>query len=178
MRRCGRSPTRWPRPSIAATRRSSSATGCPWPPRPAELVLAVRKPTAEQLAYCRQVLAKPEDAPKHHVYERVYAQRALQLHDSPDEVSIPLQAFRIGDLGIAAIPFEVFTESGLEIKKESPLQPTFTIELANGSYGYLPTPRQHALGGYETWLGTNKVEVEASEKIVRTILELLRGLRP
>ena len=42
----------------------------------------------------------------------------------------------------------------------------------------LPTPRQHALGGYETWLGTNKVEVEASEKIVRTILELLRGLRP
>ena len=143
-----------------------------------ELVLAVRKPDEEQLAYVRQILAQPEDAKPYHVHEREYARRALQLHDSPDEVSVPLQAFRIGELGIAAIPFEVFTESGLEIKQKSPLKPAFTIELANGSYGYLPTPRHHALGGYETWLGTNKVEVEASEKIVRTILEMFEGLRP
>ena len=143
-----------------------------------ELVLGVRKPTEEQLAYVRQILAKPEDAKPYHIHERVYAQRALQLHESPDEVSVPLQAFRIGDLGIAAIPFEVFTESGLAIKQKSPLKPTFTIELANGSYGYLPTPRQHALGGYETWLGTNKVEIEASEKIVKTLLEMFDGLRP
>jgi hypothetical protein len=139
-------------------------------------VLAVRKPTEEQLAYARQILARPEDARPYHAHERIYAQRALQLHDSPDEVAVPLQAFRIGGLGIAAIPFEVFTESGLAIKRESPLNPTFTIELANGSYGYLPTPRHHALGGYETWLGTNKVEIEASEKIVKTILELFEGL--
>jgi neutral ceramidase len=59
-----------------------------------------------------------------------------------------LQTIGIGDLGIAAIPFEVFTESGLEIKQKSPLKPAFTIELANGSSGYLPTPRHHALGGY------------------------------
>jgi hypothetical protein len=143
-----------------------------------ELVLGVRKPTEEQLAYVRQILAKPEGAQPYHVHEQVYAQRALQLREAPDEVSVPLQAFRIGDLGIAAIPFEVFTESGLAIKRGSPLKPTFTIELANGSYGYLPTPRHHALGGYETWLGTNKVEIEASEKIVKTILELLDGLRP
>ncbi len=142
-----------------------------------ELVLAVRKPTEEQLDYARSILAKPEDAKPYHVHERVYARRILQLHDSPDEVSIPLQAFRIGDLGIAAIPFEVFTESGLAIKKQSPFPRTFTIELANGSYGYLPTPRQHALGGYETWLGTNKVEVEASDKIEQTVLGLLRKLR-
>jgi hypothetical protein len=143
-----------------------------------ELVLGVRKPTEEQLAYVHQVLARPEDARPYHVHERIYAQRALQLYESPDKVSIPLQAFRIGDLGIAAIPFEVFTESGLAIKQKSPLKPTFTIELANGSYGYLPTPLHHALGGYETWLGTNKVEIESSEKIVRMILEMLEGLRP
>ena len=143
-----------------------------------ELVLAIRKPDEEQLAYVRRILAQPEDAKPYHVHERVYARRALQLHESPDEVSVPLQAFRIGELGIVAIPFEVFTESGLEIKRKSPLKPAFTIELANGSYGYLPTPRHHALGGYETWLGTSKVEVEASEKIVRTLLEMFEGLRP
>jgi neutral ceramidase len=143
-----------------------------------DLVLAVRKPTEEQLAYFGRVLARPEDARPYHVHERIYADRVALLQESPDEVAVPLQAFRIGELGIAAIPFEVFTESGLAIKQKSPLKPAFTIELANGSYGYLPTPRHHSLGGYETWLGTNKVEVEASEKIVRAVLEMLAGLRP
>jgi neutral ceramidase len=142
-----------------------------------ELVLAVRKPTSEQLDYFRQILARPESARKYHPHERIYAERVMQVHASPSEVTVPLQAFRIGDLAIAAIPFEVFSESGLTIKKGSPFSETFTIELANGSYGYLPTPRQHALGGYETWLGTNRVEVEASDKIEREIFELFKGLQ-
>jgi hypothetical protein len=44
----------------------------------------------------------------------------------------------------------VFVETGLELRKRSPLADTFTIELANGYNGYLPTPGQQALGGYET----------------------------
>jgi len=98
-----------------------------------ELVLAGRKPDAAQLDYARRILAQPEDARRYHVHERVYARRALQLHESPDEVSVPLQAFRIGALGIAAIPFEVFTESGLEIKQKRALKPAFTMALAKGS---------------------------------------------
>jgi hypothetical protein len=94
------------------------------------------------------------------------------LAESPEDVNVLIQTFRIGTLGIAAIPFEVFTEIGLEIKDKSPFKSTFTVELANGSYGYLPTPSHHALGGYETWLGTNKVEQEASVKIVSKVLEL------
>jgi hypothetical protein len=88
-----------------------------------------------------------------------------------------LQAVRIGGLGIAAIPFEAFTETGLEIKARSPFPDTFTIELANGAYGYLPTPAQHALGGYETWLGTNRVQEDASTLITERLLELLRQVK-
>jgi len=142
-----------------------------------ELKLAVRKPTDEQLAYARKILAKPEDAKPYHRREKVYAQRVLQLHDSPDEVSVMLQAFRIGDLGVCAIPFEVFVEIGLQVKAESPLGQTFVISHANGSYGYLPTVEQHALGGYETWLGTNKVEIEAASKIVDRLLAVLASLQ-
>jgi hypothetical protein len=141
-----------------------------------ELPLAVRKPTPEQLDAARQILAKPEDAPRKHPLERAYAERTIGLSEAPDEINAPLQALRIGDLGIAAIPFEVFTEAGLEIKKLSPFQPTFTIELAGGSFGYLPTPRHFALGGYETWLGTNKVEPDAATKIVDALMELFAGL--
>jgi hypothetical protein len=88
-----------------------------------------------------------------------------------------MQTFGIGDLGVAAIPFEVFTEIGLEIKAKSPFKSSFTIELANGSYGYLPTPEQHQMGGYETWLGTNRVETVASRKIVTEILKLFNQVK-
>jgi neutral ceramidase len=63
------------------------------------------------------------------------------------------------------------------LKDRSPFGQTFTIELANGSYGYLPTPEQHRLGGYETWLGSNYVEKEATIKIVATLLDLFQSLQ-
>lgn len=141
-----------------------------------ELTLAVRKPSDEQVAYARKVLAKPDDAKPYHRHEKTYANRVLQLHESPDEVSVVLQAFRIGDLGICAIPFEVFVEIGLEIKSKSPAKRTFVVSHANGTYSYLPTVEQHALGGYETWLGTSKVEIQAATKIVARLLAMLGGL--
>jgi len=141
-----------------------------------ELTLAVRRPTPEQLVYAREILAKPQDAPKHHVRERVYAERVLDLADAPQHRSVPLQTLSIGDLGICAIPFEVFVEVGLELKQRSPLGQTFTISHANGSYGYLPTVRHHELGGYETWLGTCNVEVQAAPKIVDALLSMLLNL--
>jgi hypothetical protein len=140
--------------------------------RASELTLGVRKPTPEMLRYAEKILAQPETAEKYHVHERTYAERIRLQAEAGETVDVPLQVLRIGELGIAAIPFEVFTETGLEIKQRSPLKPTFTMELAGGSYGYLPTPPQHALGGYETWLGTNKVEIEASTKIVARLMEL------
>ncbi len=143
-----------------------------------ELELGVRRPTPEMVRWAEAVLAKPKGATPEHRLEQPYAERTLAARDAkPDTVHCMLQAFRIGDLGIASIPFEVFTEIGLEIKGRSPFKDTFTIELANGSNGYLPTPAQHELGGYETWLGTNRVEREASVKITATILDLLQQVK-
>jgi neutral ceramidase len=142
-----------------------------------ELSLQVRKPTSEMLAYAKKVLAKPANETPVHSLENTYAERTLQLNGWPAHINATMQAFRVGDLGVAAIPFEVFTEIGLDIKAHSPFKPSFTISIANGSYGYLPTPEQHQVGGYETWLGTNKVETAASRKIVSEILKLFNQLK-
>ncbi|MDQ3621525.1 MAG: neutral/alkaline non-lysosomal ceramidase N-terminal domain-containing protein [Verrucomicrobiota bacterium] len=142
-----------------------------------ELTLQTRQPTPEMLDRARQVLARPDSVSPFHRHEKTYAERTLKMAEWPKEISIILQAFRIGELGIATTPFETFAETGLELKANSLIKPAFVIELANGGYGYLPTPGQHALGGYETWLGTNRVEVEASRKIVATLLELLGALK-
>lgn len=140
-----------------------------------ELVLNIRKPTEQQLARAKQFLAEPDDS-KLPRRAKAYARFCLQLAEMPPTAALILQAIRIGDVGVAAIPCEVFAEIGLEIKDQSPIKPTFTIELANGWYRYLPTPRQHRLGGYETWLGTNMLEIHASEKIEQVVLKLLRDV--
>lgn len=138
-----------------------------------ELELGVRKPTAADLTRAKAILAKANGRPLKGV-EEVYARESVLLDKYPDAVRLRLQALRVGDLGIAAIPCEVFTQIGLDIKKRSPLKPTFTIELANGYNGYLPTPPQHQLGGYETWRARSSyLEVEASEKILPVIARLL-----
>lgn len=143
-----------------------------------ELTLETRKVSPEMLENAKKVLARPAtEKPLYHSLERTYAEHLLQFNEEwPAKIDIILQTFRIGDLGVAAIPFETFAETGLEIKSKSPFKPTFTIELANGAYGYLPTPEQHEVGGYETWLGTNKVEKNATRKIVAELLSLFSKL--
>src|SRR5678815_4915719 len=103
----------------------------------------------------------------------IYAKEALYLHDRP-KAELKLQALRIGDLGITAIPNEVFAITGLKLKKQSPFSLTFNIELANGAEGYIPPPEQHALGGYTTWPArTAGLEVQAETRIVDILLSML-----
>ncbi|TWU49767.1 hypothetical protein [Rubripirellula reticaptiva] len=143
-----------------------------------DLVLAMRKPDAEMQRYFTSLQNENISPESIHRHARVYAQRAGQLADGPDQTAVMLQAFRIGDLAITAIPFEVFAETGLDLKKRNPFSDSFTIELANGSEGYLPTPAQHELGGYETWMGTNRVQLDASQRISEVLLALLQRLAP
>jgi hypothetical protein len=141
-----------------------------------ELELAVRRPDEPRLAWARRTLAGVQSRDKL-TRPQVYADEALALAKFPEQVSVPLQAIRIGELAIAAAPCEVFAQTGLEIKERSPLKPTFLIELANGYNGYLPTPEQHAFGGYETWPARSSyLEVEAAPKIRDGLVELLSRL--
>lgn len=141
-----------------------------------QLELAVRKPDATRLAWAKQTLGKAQTLSPL-TRPQIYAREALFLADYPPTVSITVQAFRIGDLGIATIPCEVFAETGLAIKKGSPFKATFIMELANGYYGYLPTPEQHQLGGYETWPARSAfLEQQAEPKIRAEALRLLANL--
>ena len=135
-----------------------------------ELTLKVRKPDSKMIAHAKEVLAGTDQRVGPHGSSKHYNEGLLNRLDMPDNVDILLQSFRIGDLAIATIPFETFAEIGLEIKEKMKSRPAFTIELANGSYGYLPTPRQHEWGGYESW--TNKFEYDASVKIVDSLMKM------
>ncbi len=145
--------------------------------RAADLKLGVRHPSSDDLARAESIVKQAKGREMRGV-EEAYARETLLLSKYPKEVDVTVQALRIGGLGIVAIPCEVFVEIGQEIKSRSPFQPTFTIELANGYNGYLPTKEQHALGGYETWRARSAyLEADSASKITDKLLELVSALR-
>jgi neutral ceramidase len=140
------------------------------------LDLALRHPTPEQLARAKAILAEPQEKEALSL-EAIYADRTVRVSESPQRIALPLQAVRVGDLAIGGVPGEVFVETGLAFKERSPFKPSAIFSLNNGYYGYIPTPEHHKLGGYETWLGTNRLEVEASTKILDRLLKMAESLR-
>jgi putative membrane-bound dehydrogenase-like protein len=138
----------------------------------AALDLGFRLPDAERLAWAKAIDERT-GARQPRTLEEIYAREQLHLAARP-RAELKLQALRVGDLGIAAIPNEVFSITGLKIKAASPFPLTCVIELANGAEGYIPPPEQHRLGGYTTWPArTAGLEVEAEPKIVEVSLGLL-----
>ncbi len=144
-----------------------------------EITLSLRQPTAEQVTEARAVLAIKNEAERAKLPNLAenYARSTVAAFERKDKtLPIQLQAIRIGDLGVCCIPFETFAVIGLELKKRSPFPRTMVVGLANTSHGYLPTPEQHKLGGYETWIGTCRVQEDASVIIVNNLLEMLAEL--
>lgn len=162
---------------FAAYRKLDYRDWVPIDSRYRELNLAVRWPSPEIVTRSRELLAQPPRNPPWQAQERFYAMRVLQIAAGPERIDVPLQAFRIGDLSIMTMPTETFVETGLELKARSPIKPAMPIELANGAYGYMPTPEQHELGGYESWIGSNRLEVQASVKIVDALLAMLGEMK-
>ena len=139
----------------------------------AEIELGVRLPSNEDLQRAKEILAAAGSGP-YRERRQIYARETVLLAKYPEKVPVRLQAIRIGELGIVSSPCETFAETGLAIKQQSPLRPTFVIELANGYNGYLPTSRQHQLGGYETWRARSSyLAVDAEAKVRSTLLQLL-----
>ena len=145
-----------------------------------EITLKYRRPSAQDIAEAKAILAiKDKDAiEKLPRLAKNYAGSVIGSAERPEAtITVKIQALRIGDLVVCGIPFETFVETGLDLKKRSLFPQTMVIGLANGRHGYLPTPEQHQLGGYETWLGTNVVQEDASVILTQNLMEMLGELK-
>jgi hypothetical protein len=100
---------------------------------------------------------------------------------------IEVTALRLGDLAIAAMPGEIFTGWGLEIKRYSPARHTMIAELAsshNGLTGYKATSDQalrgaRAIGAYGTLPTMSQRHCPASGQMMSdSAIALLHELWP
>jgi len=131
-----------------------------------EMTFSIRKPTREQVALAHDHLKKTGDR-QPITREDVYARETLLVDALPDSHSLKIQAIRIGSLGIVAIPCEVYSATGREIRGASPFPSTFVISNANGASGYLPTEDSFRLGGYTTWRARSSLLEEEAERKIR-----------
>jgi hypothetical protein len=87
-------------------------------------------------------------------------------------VSAELNALRCGDIALVTAPGEIFTETGMEVKRRSPLPRTCFVAYTNGAVGYVPVPSAYAEGGYEVTHAC-RVGPEAAGIVQETALSLL-----
>lgn len=142
-----------------------------------EIEFGVRLPGNSEVEQARKILAAAPPGELQKMPE-IYARETVILAETfPKRVTAPVQAMRIGALGIGTFPGEAFVELGLDLKSKSPFKPTLIVELANDYRGYIPTLRGFAEGGYETWRAKSScLEKEAAAKITASLQRQLGAL--
>lgn len=109
--------------------------------------------------------------------QRIAEEALIQIDRGGGPFPSEVQAIRIGDAALVAIPGEPFVELGLEIKRRSVAPFTFVVGYANDYQGYLATAKAWQQGGYEVGHGPwSRVGPEASALVVDKALALIERL--
>ncbi len=103
------------------------------------------------------------------------AYRMKRLENGPDAFNLPLTVVSFGDVSIAGIPGEPFTDIGRGIKNNSPFEMTFVSCCANGSEGYFPMQSAYDEGGYEA--RSSRFKAGVAEAIIEGSIDLLNKLK-
>jgi hypothetical protein len=67
------------------------------------------------------------------------------------------------------LPFEVFVEFGLGLRRMFPGHVVRVVSLGDGYHGYLPTAVAFAEGGYEPTFGTSTIEPGQGEHLMHQV---------
>jgi len=104
-----------------------------------------------------------------------YAEEALAVHALPLEQRTILQAFVLGNVGLATLPGEMFCALGLDLKRRSPTARTLPVGLGNDWLGYIGDAAAFDQGGYELRTARSaKAARGMGEAMVDTAVRLLR----
>jgi neutral ceramidase len=82
-------------------------------------------------------------------YEEAYRRTLEAIRDGDPTIDLDVQAFRIGDVILAGLNVEPFTETGLKIKSGSPFKHTIPMGWTNTNIAYLPRMEDYPEGGFK-----------------------------
>ncbi|MBO0936661.1 hypothetical protein J2I47_08910 [Fibrella sp. HMF5335] len=141
-----------------------------------DVTVGVRKPSEAELAVATQAFIDNDFdnlSLKKDVTQRIYDREQVLLSHYPDQLPLTVQAIRIGELVIGALPGEFFAETGLRLKEAFAPRPYFSICLANAYGGYIPPAHELDRGGYETWRARSSCMARDAEALISAKMEEL-----
>ncbi len=94
--------------------------------------------------------------------------------------SLPLCTITFGDVAICGAPNELYSDSGLDLRRRSPYKATLLCTNANGYYGYLPIKTCFDSESYEMneagdsfGVRVSKCECGTAERVIDMLVEML-----
>ncbi len=108
-------------------------------------------------------------------WEGALRERSMSAYFDRLEYRAEIAAAKIGDLGIAMVPGELFSSLGKAIRDGSPFKYTMVVSYMNGYVGYIPDKEAYAEGGYEAL--SSHLAPEAGDVVVKTAVRLLNTLK-
>jgi neutral ceramidase len=122
-------------------------------------------------------------------YEEAYRRTVEATQQEDPTIDLDIQVFRIGDIILAGLGVEAFTETGLKIKSRSPFEHTIPLGWTNGPIAYLPQMEDYPEGGFklgetyhvpdllvQAYLLPTALQPEAEQIAVDKIIELIHRL--
>ena len=92
-------------------------------------------------------------------------------------MDIPIFAISLGDVAFVTAPYEMFCESGKEIKAGSPFKTTFVATCANNALSYMPTKATfHYTGEMAYEVSCTKFAEGTAELLVTEYIGMLNQL--
>ena len=92
----------------------------------------------------------------------------------PATFDFSIHALKVGDVGIAVAPYEMFDTNGKQIKEGSPFAMTVVATCANSGQGYVPSELGWAHGGYSC--DTTRFCPGSGEQLAREYIGLLESI--
>lgn len=99
----------------------------------------------------------------------------LERANQPERETVPLYALRVGGVGFACAPYEMFGASGMHIKEQSPFPMNFIVSHCNDSKGYLATEFAFTHGCYE--VDGRRYPKGTAEKMADNFVQMLKEIQ-
>lgn len=104
-----------------------------------------------------------------------HAQQVTQRVSRPQSRTMELDAVYVAGMAFVAAPFEMFSQSGLYIKENSPFATTLICSCANAYHGNFATAEAYDYGSYESDI--NYYAKGCAEAAADKFLEMLKGMQ-
>ena len=98
------------------------------------------------------------------------------LQQTVDVFTIESHVLKLGNVAFATNPFELFLNYGNQIRARSKASQTFLIQLACGSWGYLPTEKAEQGSHYSAFVSSGTTGHVGGEMLVRKTLKEINEL--